>query len=94
MEAAFAAPLAKCLVNACCVANSYPSTILCALTVVTVKSNISRSCSTALCGGQKMAPRVNKWSPRDGAHKYISHCDSHQKQIIVVQLSLYNDSAT
>jgi len=25
--------------------------------------------ATAYCGGQKMAPHVNKWSPLDGAHE-------------------------
>jgi len=23
----------------------------------------------AMCGGQKMAPHVNKWPPLDGAHE-------------------------
>jgi len=41
-----------------------------------------------------MAPHVDKWSPLDGAHKLQGHCDSHHKRIIVIQLSLYNDSAT
>jgi len=41
-----------------------------------------------------MAPHVNKWSPLDGAHKLPVTVDSHHKQIIVVHLSLYNDSAT
>ena len=39
-----------------------------------------------------MVPHVNKWSPLDGAMS-PSHCDSHHKRIIVILLSLYNDSA-
>ena len=30
-----------------------------------------------------------RWYPRE-----TSHCDSHQKRIIVILLSLYNDSAS
>jgi len=26
-------------------------------------------CFIGYCGGQKMAPHVNKWSPLDGAHE-------------------------
>jgi len=45
------------------------------------------------CGGQEMAPHVCKvtagWCPW-----LTSHCDSHHKRIIIIHLSLYNDSAT
>jgi len=29
----------------------------------------TESCVAGLCGGQKMAPHVHKWSPLDGAHE-------------------------
>jgi len=40
-----------------------------------------------------MAPHVNKWSPLDGAHKLQVTVIAPQA-IIVILLSLYNDSAT